>query len=206
MAGTYRVHGLKRTGSVAVEAALTLIGAPFEVVERGPREDFPAGNPMMQVPVLILPSGEMMTESAAILIHLADAHPAARLGPPAGDPARPAFLRWMVYVSSQIYALVWARDDPSRLADDEAHRRLVMQRTAGRMAHCWRAMDQQVTPGRYILGDDLSVLDLYVAVVSDYGPRRARFYEVAPKMAEVTRRVDADPRLGTLWAERFPLP
>ena len=33
--------------------------------------------------------------------------------------------------------------------------------------------------GRYLLGDDLSVLDLYVAVVSTYGPGRARFNEVA---------------------------
>ena len=34
-----------------------------------------------------------MTESAAILIHLADSHPAARLSPALDDPRRPAFLR-----------------------------------------------------------------------------------------------------------------
>ena len=53
-------------------------------------------------------------------------------------------------------------------------------------------------------GDDLTVLDLYVAVLSRWGPRRKLFYEVAPKMAPVVRRVDADPRLAALWAERFP--
>ncbi|MDQ2861403.1 MAG: hypothetical protein M3T55_11930, partial [Pseudomonadota bacterium] len=36
------------------------------------------------------------------------------------------------------------------------------------------------------------------------GPRRRRFYEVAPRMGEVARRVDADPRQARLWAERFP--
>ena len=65
-------------------------------------------------------------------------------------------------------------------------------------------MDAQVEPGRYILGDSLSVLDLYVAVLSRWGPRRRRFYEVAPKLAPVVRRVDADPRLARLWADRFP--
>ncbi len=65
-------------------------------------------------------------------------------------------------------------------------------------------MDAQVSPGRYILGDDLSVLDLYVAVVSRWGPRRKRFYEEAPKMADVVRRVDQDPRLTAFWARRFP--
>ena len=65
-------------------------------------------------------------------------------------------------------------------------------------------MDAQINPGRYILGDELSVLDLYVAVISRWGPHRKRFYEVAPRMGEIVRRVDADARLATLWAERFP--
>lgn len=199
----YVVYGQQGTGSVPVEATLLLLGEPYEVVERGPSEDLPAGNPMQQVPVLVLPNGELMTESAAILIHLADRHPAARLSPTLDDPRRPAFLRWMTYVSAQIYGLVWARDDPGRLAADEAHKAVILERTAERMAYCWRMMDAQVSPARYILGEDLSVLDLYVTVVSCWGPRRARFYQEAPKMAEVVRRVDQDARLVAFWAERF---
>jgi GST-like protein len=137
----YVVHGQKGTGSVPVEATLLLLGEPYEVVERGPSEDRPAGNPMQQVPVLVLPNGELMTESAAILIYLADSHPAARLSPTLDDPRRPAFLRWMIYVSAQIYALVWARDDPGRLAAEEVQKQVVLERTAERMAHCWRMMD-----------------------------------------------------------------
>jgi GST-like protein len=199
----YVVYGQKGTGSVPVEATLLLLGEPYEVIERGPSEDRPAGNPMQQVPVLALPNGELMTESAAILIHLADSHPAARMSPALDDPRRPAFLRWMVYVSAQIYALVWARDDPGRLAADEAHKPVILERTAERMAYCWRMMDAQVSPSRYILGEDLSVLDLYVTVVSCWGPRRVRFYQEAPKLAEVVRRVDQDARLLEFWAERL---
>ena len=83
------------------------------------------------------------------------------------------------------------------------------ERTAERIAECWRTMDAQVreqlprgTP--YLLGDDLSVLDLYVTVASRWTPRRRRFYREAPRMAEVVRRVDADPRLAAFWAARFP--
>jgi GST-like protein len=209
----YVVYGQKGTGSVPVEAALLLLGEPYEVVERATWEDQGAGgltaaemaqvNPMRQVPALVLPNGELMTESAAILIHLADSHPPARLAPTLGDPRRPAFLRWMAYVSAQIYALVWARDDPGRLAAEEAHKAVILERTAERMAYCWRMMDAQVSPGRYLLGEDLSVLDLYVTVVSCWGPRRPRFYQEAPKMAEVVRRVDQDARLAVLWAERL---
>jgi GST-like protein len=42
-------------------------------------------------------------------------------------------------------------------------------------------------------------------VVSRWAGGRARFDAAAPKLAEVARRVDADPRLQAFWAERFPL-
>ncbi len=204
------VYGAKGSGSVPVEATLTLLGLPYEVVEAATwesdaeRDRVARINPLRQVPALVLPSGEVMTESAAILMWLAEQHPQARLAPAADDPARAAYLRWMVYIPAAIYSLYWIRDDPSRLAGDTAGEALIKQRTIERIAECWRLMDAQVSPGRYILGDDLSVLDLYVAVVSRWGPRRKRFYQEAPKMAEVVRRVDQDPRLQDFWAKRFP--
>lgn len=50
----------------------------------------------------------------------------------------------------------------------------------------------------------LTVLDLYVAVVSRWTPGRERFAREAPRLAEVAERDDADPRLRELWARRFP--
>jgi GST-like protein len=64
--------------------------------------------------------------------------------------------------------------------------------------------ESQIEPRRYLLGDELSVLDLYVATISRWSPRRTRFYGEAPKMAAIVRRVDADPRLAELWGTRFP--
>jgi GST-like protein len=210
MATGITIYGAAGTGSVPVEAALKLMGLPFELVEVpmtsvdelttavGPI------NPLKQVPALVLPSGELMTESAAMLIGLADLHPEARLAPAPTDPKRAQFLRWMIFIPASIYALYWIRDEPSRLADDKDAEAVILERTAERIADCWKMMDSQVSPGRYILGDEMSVLDLYVTVLSRWMPRRRRFYEVAPKMAEVVRRIDADPRLTDFWAERFP--
>ena len=210
MTEPYIVHGAEGSGSVPVEAALTLLDLPYRVIDStilAERAD-PAlakVNPLLQVPALTLPGGELMTESAAILIWLADAHPEARLAPTMAAAARPAFLRWMSFVSAAIYSLFWIRDDPSRVTDgSDAARALLKARTAERMVACWAIMDAQVDPGRYLLGDDLSVLDLYVTVVSRWGSRRRRFYEAAPKMSAVVRRVDGDPRLAAFWAERFP--
>ena len=207
MAGTeYVVYGAQGSGSVAVEAALTLIGAPWRLIDTA-WDDFDSVeqvNPLRQVPALRLPTGELMTESAAILMHLAEAHPEAGLAPPPGDPRRPAFLRWMVYVPAAIYPMYWVRDVPSRLAADAAAEAVILERTADRIADCWAMMAAQLSAGDYLLGDQMTLLDLYVAVVSRWTPGRLRFYEVAPGLAGPVRRTDEDPRLAALWAERFP--
>lgn len=212
MGSGYLLYSDVGSGAVAVEAALVLAGQAYEVVEAPTSEpDDAAGgdrvlsaNPMRQVPALVLPGGEVMTESAAILIRLGELHPQARLAPGVDDPRRAAFLRWMSFVSAAIYSLYWVKDEPARLVPDPAAQPALVDRTLARIAECWGIMERQVAPGRYILGEDLTVLDLYVTVVSRFRPRRQRFYEVAPRMGEVVRRIDDDPRLAKLWAERYP--
>jgi GST-like protein len=209
-AAIIELYGAQASGSIAVEAALTLIGLPYKLIEgatwaqESARERVAPINAMRQVPTLILPGGEVMTESAAILIDLADRHPAARLGPSLADPRRRPFLRWMVYVSSAIYSLHWIKPDVRRIGAPESARDAVVDAVHERIAFCWQNMDAQLTPGHYLLGDELTVLDLYVTVVSRFGPWRQKFYAAAPKMTPVVRRVDADPRLADFWARRFP--
>ena len=119
---TYTVYGAMGSGSVPVEAALTLIGAPYKVIEAvtwegdAERDKVAPVNPMRQIPALITPDGETITESAAILIWLAEQHPEAALAPEPGDPRRAQFLRWMTFVPAAVYSMFWVRDEPSRLA------------------------------------------------------------------------------------------
>jgi GST-like protein len=211
MGGGYLLYGDRNSGAVAVEAALTLARQPYQLIEAATSDpDAPesgdkvlAVNPLRQVPALVLPGGEVMTESLAILLRLAELHPQAGLAPALDDPARARFLRWMAYVSAAIYSLYWVKDDPSRLVPDRAAQPALVERTLERIAECWAIMEAHVTPRRYLLGDEITALDLYVAVMSRFRPRRRRFYEVAPRMGEVVRRVDEDPRLQALWLDRM---
>lgn len=204
------LYGAEASGAVAVEAALTLLGLPYTLIEgatwaeEAARDRVATSNPMRQIPTLVMPDGEVMTESAAILIYLADLDPAASLAPAPNDPKRRQFLRWMLYVSSAIYSLHWIKPDVGRIGAPESARESVIEAVHERIAFCWANMDRQLTPGRYLLGDELTVLDLYVAVVSRFGPWRERFAEVAPGMLAAVHHVDAEPRLAALWRERFP--
>lgn len=211
MAREYLVYGAVGSGSVPVEAALTLIGAPYRVEEivtyesEEERRRMAPHNPMRQVPVLVTPEGETITESAAILIWLAERHPEARLAPPPGDPRRAQFLRWMCFIPAAIYSMYWTRDVPSRLAGDDPQAQTeLLARTLTRISDCWAVMERQIEPaGDFLLGDEVSVLDLYMAVVSRWRPLRPRFHEVAPRLGQVARRVDALPQLADFWADRF---
>ena len=188
----YRIFSALGSGGVPVEAAMSLIGLPYEVIEaptwEGEAEQAKVAvvNPLKQIPALVTPEGETITESAAILIWLADRHPETGLSPALDAPERAQFLRWMAFISASIYSLFWVRDEPARLGgpDPEVQAR-IKAATAERILDCWAMMESQLTPRRYLLGDTLTVLDLYVTVLSRWGPRRARFYEVAPRMAEV---------------------
>ena len=204
------LYGAAGSGSVAVEAALTLLGIPYELVEGATwaeevaRDRVAVRNPMRQIPTLVLPGGEIMTESAAILTWLGDLHPEAGLAPGVAAAERRPYLRWMSHVSSAIYALHWIKPDVRRIGAPPELREPVVDAVHERIAFCWSVMDGQLDPGRYLLGDSLTMLDLYVTVVSRFGPWRQRFYAVAPRMSAVVRRVDAEPRLAAFWAKRFP--
>ena len=76
----YTLHGTPGWGSAIVEAQLDWLGLPFDFVDCGDlfasaeaRERLAMINPLAQVPTLVLPDGRVLTESAAITLHLADA-------------------------------------------------------------------------------------------------------------------------------------
>ena len=209
MSGKFVLYGGQGTGAVAVEAALPLAGQAYGLVDVPDAQTLARLLPQMrQVPQIVFPDGERMTESEAILIRLAELFPDARLAPGAGDPARGQFLRWMSFVATQVYAHYWLKDDPARLVPDASLHAQVSRRIEARIVDCWSFMERETAgfadAGPWILGAGPTVLDAYVAVVSRFRPRRRRFYAAAPRMGEAVRRLDAEPRLAALWDDRYP--
>ena len=76
----YTIYTSPGTGAFAAEAMLEAGNAPWkrELIDTGKDEHKTAAylaiNPAAQIPALILPDGQLMTESAAICLFLGDAH------------------------------------------------------------------------------------------------------------------------------------
>lgn len=205
----YHLITTRGCGSAIVEAALTLAELPFETEELdyerpGPERDrLRSINPLGQVPTLLLPDGGLMTESAAIILHVADRHPEAGLAPPPDDAARPAFLRWLVFLVAAIYPTFTFGDDTSRWVDGEEAGARLKASTNQRREDLWRYVESQVSPDPWVLGERFSALDLYVSVMTHWRPRRPWFAEHCPKLSRVALRVDAMPRLAEVWVRNF---
>ena len=207
---TYILYGYRRSGSCMVELALAEIGAQCEVrnvdltTEQQRGSDYAARNPQRKLPTLLTPAGETLTESAAILLTLAERHPEAGLLPPIGGAERARALRWLVFVAAEIYPIVEINDYPERFAPpSEEARRQVRESARGLWRQRWLIVEAQLANGPFLLGPEFSLTDLDIAVVSRWAQQDDWRPEHLPKVERLAAAVAARPALAPIWARHF---
>src|SRR3954452_20291359 len=105
----YTLYWTVDSGALAVQAVLEELGQLYRreilVTAAGDhlRPDYLTLNPMVQVPSLRLPDGTLMTESAAMLVHLCDTHTEPPLLPPPGTGGRAHAYRWLFWLATGLY-------------------------------------------------------------------------------------------------------
>ncbi len=202
----WRVIGTKGCGSVIAEAALTLCEIPFEHDEVDYSQPSPgrdrllAHNPLGQVPTVVMPDGAVMTETAAIALHLDELVPGAGLFPPAHDPLRRDALRWLVFLVAAIYPTFTYGDDPAKWVGEAGP--ALRESSNAHREKLWRQVES-VAKGPWFLGPRFSMLDVYICVMTRWRPRRDWFAEHCPKLAAIANALDDEPRLRALWAANF---
>lgn len=206
---SYVLYQAKGTGSTLAEACLHLAGAPYELVEvdydrLGPTGDAIAHlNPLGQLPTLTLPDGSVMTESAAIALHLSEKFKRSGLAPSATDKDRPAFLRWLTFMVASIYPNFTYGDVPVRWVSAEVAQTQLRDSTNAYNQKLWKVVEAAVGNGPWFLGKKFSVLDVYVCVMSHWRPGRAWFQENCPKLFAIATRADAYKPLQKIWNRNF---
>ena len=207
----YTLSGKKGSGSATAQAALEIIGAPWRIVETASWEPNDAFaellklNPLGQIPTLVLPDGSVMSESAAILIHLGSAHPASGLLPH-DQSARAQAIRGLVFIAANCYAAISVIDFPERWCEDadEATQKRIRAGTRARLHRHWE-MFADLFPARpYLAGEAIGALDLLAAVVSKWSGSRAHLQQARPAFYETLMRIEAHPKVAPVFAQHWP--
>ena len=208
----YTLYGSPGWGSVLVEAQLAWYGLDVAHEEvgnlfrdAGSRERLARVNPLAQIPTLVLPDGTVMTESAAITLLLADVTGSTGLVPASGDPARPAFLRWLVFLVASLYPTFTFADEPSRFVPGEPAQTGFRANVDAYALRLW-GMVEDAAGAPWFLGERFSALDIYVAAMTRWRPKRAWFAANAPKLHAIAQAADAEPRLAATWARNYAEP
>ena len=201
---SYTLYNRPGSGGIVVEAALTLAGAPFELIELDSKagtplpESFRETNPWGQLPALILPDGTTMTETSAILVHLALCFPDRRLAPPPGTPAHAAFLRWTTFANVNLYEAVLRRGYPFRFTDDPEGQEALRRAAVRRMGEGLALIDAHVE-GPFLLGAEMTLADIYIAMLFAWH----RGGIEAPRLARIAEAVRCHPVVGPIWRRHF---
>ena len=207
----YTLFGSKGSGSASAEAALTVAGIEFRIVDAASWEPGPGldeltrVNPLAQIPTLLLPDGSVLTESAAILIHLGLAHPASGLLP-ADATARAQTLRGLVYVAANCYAAIGLIDYPERWCaepDEKTNKRIKTGATQ-RLHHLWEIFADTFPARPFLGGAQLGALDLLAAVVSKWSGSRKHLATARPAFSALLARIESEPRMAPIFARHWP--
>jgi glutathione S-transferase len=200
MPAIHVLHSERQSGGFAVQAVLEAAGAAYrivEVAERGPRTAaFLKLNPMGQVPVLELPDGTVMTESAAIVIHLADALAPGRLAPDPLSPARPAYLRWLLFMAVNLYTADLRLYYPARYTADPEGADAVKQAALAHMDAQFAILDRAIGEKRFLLSDEFSAADPYLLMLSHWHPEPPTLFARHPGIARVCDAVRQVPAVA----------
>ena len=154
---------------MAPHATLAEIGVPYELVRverdadgRG-SEEYLALNPWGKIPTL--EDGDVvLTESAAICLHLAERFPDARLAPPPGTRERSELYRWLLWLSNTVQMTQMRHFYPHRYGSEG-----VKEAADAELAGHYDLLDTHLAGREWLVGGERTVADLYLFMLTRWG-------------------------------------
>lgn len=208
---SYTIFGDKGSGAFSAEAVLAEAGAPYEFhvisLEKNEQKkpEFLAINPSGKLPALRLPEGEVITESAAILLTIADHFPNVRLLPPQAGAARAQAYRWLAFMAGEIYPMVEVSDYPERFAPEGAEAEALRSKARERIRERLSIVERFVA-GPWFLPSGFSILDIYASMFTRWRGSIGKEWLAErhiPKLEAISAGVATRKAIEPIWARHF---
>lgn len=168
---SYKLYYKPGACSMAVHVILNELNVPFEAIKQDDLKapDFLKLNPRGQVPLLLV-DGEPIKEGAAIMTWLLDTH-AGDLLPKSGI-ARAKALEWLMWCNASLHPacskLFWLKKPAANTLDTKAKEELQIM-FLEQVQSLWDEADARLAKTRYLAGDRITVADILMAVIANWG-------------------------------------
>jgi glutathione S-transferase len=161
------LYYISNTCALAVHIVANEAGIPIQPLKVDLRTktitttggDFLAINPKGYVPALELDNGEVLTEGPAIVQYLADLKPERRLAPANGTLPRVRVQEALNYVATEIHQSYGPLFDPTTPV-------AIREQRCAHLCKRYAPLNKQLAGRRYLFGDDFTVADAYLFVVT----------------------------------------
>jgi glutathione S-transferase len=129
--------------------------------------EYLAINPKGRVPALVTDKG-VLTETPAILIFLAQSHPAAKIAP-LDDPFTLAHIQsFNSYLCSTLHVAHAHRLRPQRWTDDPDTMEAMRRKVPESVAACFEHVERDLFVGPWVMGDTYTICDPYLFTVAQW--------------------------------------
>ena len=184
---------------MASHIALIWADLPFELAvldhDSVHSPEFARFNPKETVPALLLDDGNIITESLAVLLYIAERNPAARLGAWADDALARARLNEMVSeLVSEVHKAYAPIFVPMRYVTNEAAQASVKQAAYILLDQKFDRLEAQMSDGReWLVLGHRSVADAYLYLMCSWKDNTPTPLAHFPHLAAHSARLKADP-------------
>ena len=186
----YTIYWSRHSGSFACEVMLLEVNASHHRCEVDLARDanrapwFLSINPMAQIPALKLPDDSVLTESAAIMWHLAEAVPDAAITRAVSTPSlRAQLVRWLVFLAAHPYQGEHHYARPQRATTDPNGHKSVREAARIAIDKAWSVVESALNPGPYLLGRAPSAADIFAFMIANWHPEANALWARQPRLA-----------------------
>ena len=201
----YTLYWNRRTRAASVHMLLEEAGIPYQLhhidISRGEHQspDYLALNPKGLVPTLVTDTGDVLSETGAMLMHIADRQDVKGLVPSPDDPARGAFLDWFFYHLCVLQEPYKRYHFPHRYSSDATHIDGITERATQTIESHWNYLEAHLaTNGPFHLGARFGLNDILLATYCVFTSGIPDFCTRFPAVARCYELVKSRPALTAI--------
>ena len=196
----YQLHYFPANANAAPHMLLEELGAKYELLlvdrtkDAQKSREYLKINPNGRIPTLV-DKRLVLSEAAAIVLHLVDQHPDAGLAPKVGTPERAKFYQWLTFLTNSLQEELMIWQYPERLAGKNSTATEVVKRGAEARAGSFLDVveDHLKANGPLFLGNKLSAIDFYLVMLCRWARPMARPPRSRSNIAKLLDKVTALP-------------